>query len=89
MGDDPWDKRLAQTLIADVNRAHRAIAHQVLSCEEERGSTVADCLADYENTHAREAQLYFTVLQELRDAGSVSLSAAAVAVRALMEMANG
>jgi glutamate dehydrogenase len=89
MGEETWEKRLGQSLIADVNRAHRAVAHQVLSWEEQRGTSVAECLAEYENTHAREAQLYFSVLQELREAGTVSLAAAAVAVRALMEMASG
>ena len=85
--DEPWEKRLAQSLIADINRAHRAIAHQILACQA-RDGTIAGCLTEYEDTHAREAQVYFAIVEELRAGPGVTLAGAAVAVRALMELAS-
>jgi glutamate dehydrogenase len=83
-GEEPWSKRLSARLLADVGRAHRAIAHHVLECAE--GGDMDACLAEYEHSRLQESTLYREVLEELRDSPHAPLAGYAVAVRALSEM---
>ena len=83
-GEEPWSKRLGARLLADVGRAHRAIAHHVLECAED--DDLESCLGEYELSHSHAAAAYREVIEELRIATSVPLAGFAVAARALGEM---
>jgi glutamate dehydrogenase len=88
VGDDRWDKRHAQALVEDVDRAHRSIARAVLACCG-RGSSVEECLNQFNSTHAREIRSYRDLLEELAAADGVPLSAYAIATRMLAAIAAG
>ncbi|MQA89101.1 MAG: NAD-glutamate dehydrogenase [Gemmatimonas sp.] len=85
--DEPWEKRLAQTLTADLQRAHRTIAAHVLQCRSDEEPLV-ECLAAFESSHVRETQLFREVLAELKTADQPPLAACAVAIRALSDASH-
>jgi glutamate dehydrogenase len=81
-----WEKRLAQELISDTARAHRSIARAVLAdANGEEISTALDHVLERRN---REHLRYRELLTEIRAADTSSLSAYAVCVRALTELAE-
>ncbi|HET7276396.1 MAG TPA: NAD-glutamate dehydrogenase [Longimicrobiaceae bacterium] len=86
-GDDPWEKRLAQTLMADVGRAHRSIARTLLTCQVDIPA-IQECLDQFVNTRTHEVQIYREVLEELHADDPVPLAGCAVAVRVLTELAE-
>lgn len=81
-----WEKRLGQSLLADVGRAHQALARRLLGCAEHQGD-LARCLVECGAHQGREGQQYREILEELREAEPVPLAGYAVAVRALSEYA--
>jgi glutamate dehydrogenase len=86
--DELWEKRFAQTLDADMQRAHRAISRRLLECvAEER--PLDDCMSGVLGRSPREAELYRQLVEELRATENPSLAGAAVAVRALLELGGG
>jgi glutamate dehydrogenase len=84
--DDRWEKRYALALVEDVDRAHRRLARSMLdvgAAEEE----MSEALDEYLHSHARQADTYRDLLQELSAADGVPLAGYAVAVRTLGEVA--
>src|SRR5690606_16492537 len=82
-----WEKRLAQSLLADAGRAHQALARRLLGCTEHQGD-MARCIEDCGAHHGREGVQYREIVEELREAEPVPLAGYAVAVRALAEYAT-
>jgi glutamate dehydrogenase len=87
-GEEVWEKRLVQGLVADVGRAHRSIAQVVLACRS-RDRSLEQCLAELEERRSREFQQYLEIVEELRAAEVPSLAGCAVAVRALTALIEG
>lgn len=87
-GDTHWDKRFAQALVEDIDRAQRRIARAILRCSQ-GGQDTDQCLEEFDRRHAREILDYWPVIDELRAAEGAPLSAHAVAVRALQGIATG
>jgi glutamate dehydrogenase len=81
-----WEKRLAQELISDTAKAHRGIARGVLA--ESTGEEISTALDHLLERRNREHLRYRELLTEVRTADTASLSAYAVCVRALMELAE-
>lgn len=86
VGADPWERRHARALVDDIDRAQRALTRKVLTrCSE--GEDAYSCLAELARTGGREMDEYRITMQELDAAGTPPLSAFALAVRALGEVA--
>ncbi len=84
--EELWEKRLAQELVSDAARAHRAIARGVLGLFG--GDDVTDALTRLEERRSREYLRYRELLEEVRASDTTSLAAYAVTVRALTELAE-
>jgi glutamate dehydrogenase len=78
-----WEKRLAETTVADLQRGHRAITTQVLRCRGE-GDDTRSCLSSFREGRARALRPFLEMLDELRG-GEPTLAGCAVAVHALVE----
>ena len=85
---DLWERRLAQVLVEDVDRAQRAITRIVLLCHQRDGN-MEHCFREFEERHRREVGAYRELLAELRDCEEVPLAAGAVATRTLRGIAEG
>jgi glutamate dehydrogenase len=85
--DELWDKRLIETLDADLHRAHRAIARRVLAASE-GGESIPACIDAYRQRRSVEASLFEELIQELRSSDPVPLAAFAVSVRALVALSE-
>lgn len=85
--DDPWEKRFAQALAEDVDRAHRQLARALLGAGAAGGEGMEAALAEFGRGHARLVDAYRGLLQELGD--GAPLAGFAVAVRTLSEIAGG
>lgn len=86
-GDNAWEKRLTQALMADVGRAQRSIASTLLGCQNQIGK-LDECFRRFESDRQREIQMYRDVMEELSAAEVVSLAGCAVAVRMLSEISE-
>jgi glutamate dehydrogenase len=85
--ENRWDKRYALTLVEDTDRAHRTLARTILAAGvSEEG--MADALEEFLRSHARQADAYRDLLQELDTTDDVPLAGHAVAVRMLAEIAS-
>jgi glutamate dehydrogenase len=86
-GENRWEKRHAQELSEEIGRAHRVLAAQVLSGRG--GSEDIDRrLAELEDTRAREVAAYRELMEEIATMDHPPISAYAVAVRALLQVAG-
>jgi glutamate dehydrogenase len=85
--EEVWEKRLTQTLLSDLQRAHRKITRRLLEAEQP-GSEMHSRLAAFEDGRAREVEQYRGLLEELRTAEHPSLAGCAVAVRALTDLSE-
>jgi len=85
--EEHWEKRLAQLLLADLQRSHRMITREVLAAGRGGRGIVAG-LSEYERGHGREVGLYRGTLGELRSGERHSIAGCAVAIRALAELSG-
>ncbi|MEX2583473.1 MAG: NAD-glutamate dehydrogenase [Gemmatimonadota bacterium] len=85
--EEPWEKRLMQALVADLQRAHRTIGRKVLQSRKGK-EPLAECLGAFESAHSRETQVYRDLLLELQSSEQPPLAACAIAVRALLEVSG-
>jgi glutamate dehydrogenase len=86
-GEERWEKRHAQTLAEDVDRAHRTLARSVLLCRSAGEPEVA-CVARLEETRRREIESYRELGTELAAADSPPLAGWALAARSLSAVAG-
>ena len=84
--DDPWEKRLAQTLISDVQRAHRLISRQVIECRSD-GTPLGECLNAFCRQHPIEDEQYREILRDLQVTEQPPLAAFVIAVKSLLNLA--
>jgi glutamate dehydrogenase len=84
-GDDPWNRRHAQSLSDDVAAAQRHVVAETLA--RSNGAGPAEALAALEAERAREVRAYRELLSELRGV-EAPLSAYALAVRQLAAVAK-
>ena len=84
---ESWEKRLAQSLLVDVGRAHRNFTLQVLACEVHAGDMEA-CLADIESQHSRQTTHFREIMDELHSEEPPGIAGLAVAVGSLGEIAR-
>jgi glutamate dehydrogenase len=85
--DSPWEKRLAQTLEADLQRARRTISRnlvQRLAGGESPDAALEALLAE----RSREARRYLGLIEELRATEPLPVAGAAMAVRSLVALAG-
>ena len=82
-----WDTRLAQAIVADLQRAHRGTARRLLEGRAD-GESLDDTLARFGEENARELLLYRELLEELKSTEHPSLAACAVAAKALADVAE-
>jgi len=83
-GRDPWDRRHAQALADDVQRAQRGLVQAVLARNGGEGRRALD---QVEKEHPRAVRAFRELVGELRG-GSCPLSAYALAVHQLREVAD-
>ncbi|HEX2211504.1 MAG TPA: NAD-glutamate dehydrogenase [Longimicrobium sp.] len=83
-GRDPWERRFAQALGEDVQRAQRALVEAVLARNGGEGRRALD---QVEREHPRQVRAYRELLGELRG-GDCPLAAYALAVHQLREVAT-
>ncbi|MBA4158004.1 MAG: NAD-glutamate dehydrogenase [Gemmatimonadetes bacterium] len=86
--DDRWEKRHAQALGEDVDRAHRGLVRALLATNA-AGDGIAAALEEFDHRHARHTTAYRDLLQELDASEGTPLAGYAVAVRVLGEIASG
>ena len=84
---DAWAMRLALGLVADSQRANRAIANAVLACRRDSES-VEQCVDQYCQTHHVEVAAFDELVEELRTSEATPLAAVGVAIRALMAISE-
>lgn len=82
---DSWEKRLAQTLLVDVGRAHQTLTRRVLACEVHAGD-MERCLDDIDSQHSRQTTHFRELLEELHEDDPPGVAALAVAVGSLLEV---
>jgi glutamate dehydrogenase len=82
-GRDPWERRFAQALSDDVQRAQRGLVQAVLARNGGEGKRALD---QVEKEHPRQVRAYRELMGELRG-GDCPLAAYALAVHQLREVA--
>jgi glutamate dehydrogenase len=82
-GRDPWERRFAQALSDDVQRAQRGLVQAVLARNGGEGKRALD---QVEKEHPRQVRAYRELVGELRG-GDCPLAAYALAVHQLREVA--
>jgi glutamate dehydrogenase len=82
-GRDPWERRFAQALSDDVQRAQRGLVQAVLAHNGGEGKRALD---QVEKEHPRQVRAYRELMGELRG-GDCPLAAYALAVHQLREVA--
>jgi glutamate dehydrogenase len=84
---DRWEKRFQQTLVEDVDRAHRILARGLLAraADEDALGPATD---DFEQGHGTLVAGYRDLLHELEATGDPPITALATAVRLLLEIAE-
>jgi glutamate dehydrogenase len=88
-GENPWEKRHAQTLSDDVTRAQRNIVQAVLRDAAVGTAEIERSLEEFESRRAREVQAYRDLLDDLRADPRAPLAGWAIAVRVLRGVAAG
>jgi glutamate dehydrogenase len=83
---DRWEKRHAQALIEDIDRAHRTLARGLLA-RTANENELAQTLDDFDRSHTRVTDGYRDILRELEAADDPPLAGFATAVRRLAEIA--
>ncbi|HEX6042197.1 NAD-glutamate dehydrogenase domain-containing protein, partial [Longimicrobium sp.] len=83
-GRDPWERRFAQSLADDVQRAQRGLVQAVLAYNGGEGKRALD---QVEKEHPRVVRAYRELLGEVRG-GNCPLAAYALAVHQLREVAD-
>ncbi|HLM67893.1 MAG TPA: NAD-glutamate dehydrogenase domain-containing protein, partial [Longimicrobium sp.] len=83
-GRDPWERRFAQALVDDVQRAQRGLVQAVLAHNGADGKRALDAV---EREHPRQVRAYRELYGELRN-GDCPLAAYALAVHQLREVAD-
>jgi glutamate dehydrogenase len=83
-GRDPWERRFAQALADDVQRAQRGLVQAVLAHNGGEGRRALD---QVEKGNPRQVRAYHELLGELRS-GDCPLAAYALAVHQLREVAD-
>ncbi len=86
---DPWEKRLIETLDGDIHRAHRGITRNIMALAEGNGGSMNGAIGSFRNQRSEEWRHYRELVDELREAETIPLSAFAVAIRALLVLAEG
>jgi glutamate dehydrogenase len=84
-GRDPWERRFAQALADDVQRAQRALVQAVLA-RQAAGAEGKRALDQVEREHPRQSATFRELMGELRG-GDCPLAAYALAVHQLRELA--
>ena len=82
-GRDPWERRFAQALADDVQRAQRGLVQAVLAHSAGEGKRALDAV---EKEHPRQVRAYKELYGEVRS-GDCPLAAYALAVHQLREVA--
>jgi glutamate dehydrogenase len=82
-GRDPWERRFAQALADDVQRAQRGLVQAVLAHNGGEGKRALD---QVEKEHPRQVRAYRELMGELR--GDCPLAAYALAVHQLRDVAD-
>jgi glutamate dehydrogenase len=87
VGPDRWEQRSAQSLAADLNRAHHRLVMAAMSEAAGKGDLVpaADRLLEQ---HGRDVRRFGELLSELRDEEGLSLAALSVGVREVAALAD-
>jgi glutamate dehydrogenase len=86
-GEERWQKRYAQSLAEDVDRAHRTLARTVLLCRS-AGEPESACVERLEESRRREIAAYRELGAELAAVDDPPLAAWALAARSLAVIAG-
>ena len=80
-GEDPWERRAAESLLAELDDLHRQLASQLV-----REPDLESTAAAFERRHAVALARIREVLDDLRSGGRITLAAMIVVVRELARL---